>query len=99
VGEVPANPVEFLEPFAAQGSGRALLAQPAPPVTPPESVRDVMLRLAGFDIERDYTFESAGRLEPDPQPPGLSRSPAPRMQDHPKMRQAYRPPSPSWRLR
>src|SRR5215831_662280 len=31
---------------------RALLAQPAPPAARPESVRDLMLRLTGLDIER-----------------------------------------------
>ena len=37
---------------AALAQCRALLAQPAPPVVPPESVRALMLRVTGIDIER-----------------------------------------------
>jgi hypothetical protein len=37
---------------AALAQCRALLAQPTPPLTPPESVRALMLRLTGIDIER-----------------------------------------------
>jgi hypothetical protein len=37
---------------AALAQCRALLAQPAPPVVPPESVRALMLRVTGLDIER-----------------------------------------------
>jgi hypothetical protein len=37
---------------AALAQCRALLAQPAPPAGPPESVRALMLRLTGIDIER-----------------------------------------------
>jgi len=34
------------------GQCRALLAQPPPPSVPPESARDLMLRVTGIDIER-----------------------------------------------
>jgi hypothetical protein len=37
---------------AALAQCRALLAQPPPPSGPPESARDLMLRVTGLDIER-----------------------------------------------
>jgi hypothetical protein len=37
---------------AALAQCRVLLAHPPPPVAPPESVRDFLLRLTGVDIER-----------------------------------------------
>ena len=37
---------------AALAQCRALLAQPPPPVGPPESAREVMLRVTGVDIDR-----------------------------------------------
>ena len=37
---------------AALAQCRALLAQPAPPAAPPESARDLMLRVTGIDIAR-----------------------------------------------
>jgi hypothetical protein len=37
---------------AALAQCRTLLAQPCPPPDPPESVRDLMLRVTGLDIER-----------------------------------------------
>jgi hypothetical protein len=42
---------------------RALLAQPPPPGGLPESVRDLMLRVTGLDIERCPVCEQ-GRLQP-----------------------------------
>ena len=43
---------------------RALLSQPPPPMDPPESVRDLLLRVTGIDIER-WPSVSAGPAPPD----------------------------------
>ncbi len=48
---------------AALAQCRALLAQPAPPVERPESVRDLMRRLTGLDIERCLVCQQ-GLLHP-----------------------------------
>ena len=56
---------------------RALLAQPAPPAEPPESVRALMLRVTGLDIERCPTCQE-GQLRPverlAPTPPAWDTS-------------------------
>ena len=57
---------------AALAQCRVLLTQPPPPVERPESVRDLMLRLTGLDIERCPVCQQ-GRL---PQVERLPPAPA-----------------------
>ena len=47
---------------AALAQCRVLLTQPPPPVEQPESVRDLMLRITGLDIERCPVCQQ-GRLQ------------------------------------
>jgi hypothetical protein len=62
---------------AALAQCRALLAQPAPPPEPAESVRAFMLRVTGLDIERCPACQ-AGQLRPverlAPAPPAWDTS-------------------------
>jgi hypothetical protein len=58
---------------AALAQCRALLAQPPPPPAPPESVRELVLRITGIDIERcpvcqQGVLQPLGRLLPTPVP-------------------------------
>ncbi|MGH7310483.1 MAG: IS91 family transposase, partial [Candidatus Rokuibacteriota bacterium] len=63
---------------AALAQCRALLAQPPPPVVPPESARDLMLRVTGLDIERCPACQQGVLLSTSCRPhrrPGTPREP------------------------